>query len=351
MASVREIAKQANVSKTTVSMVLNNREGVSENLRRRVREAVKQLHVLEEARAAEQSATQPEVQPFDPQYSPRGEEKPVSILVLHPSSVRSSAVFHEIIHGIQAAVSFYKVQLSLAFNDADLLNGRLSAMYFKDPVLRPSGVLVLGSRIDDPLVKQIQALQIPVLLIGRPPQPPGISAIGRDEEAASFEAVNYLLDLGHRNIAFLGGSEKYHYTFQRQAGFRNALLQRGLTAREDWIVPGFHEAEAARFLQNTPEITAALFVNELYATQVLPLVQAAGLRIPEDLSAIGFDDTDLSRDFCPPLTSVSFPFYQEGFWAVRMLIEQIRQPIIVSAQITFRATLMVRQSCGPPKSP
>lgn len=347
MASVREIAKQANVSKTTVSMVLNNREGVSENLRQRVREAVNQLHMLEEARAAEQRVGVP----FDPQFGARQEDKPVSILVLHPSNVRSSAVFREIIHGIQAAVSLYKVQLSLAFNDVDLLNGKLSAMYFSDSVLRPDGVLILGSRIDDPLVKQIESLQIPVLLIGRPAQPPGISAIGRDEETASIEAVNYLLDLGHRNIAFLGGSDKYHYTFQRQAGYRKALCQHGIPVREEWIIPGFHEKETARFLLDTPEITAAVFLNELYATQVLPIVQAAGVCIPTDLSAVGFDDTDLSRSFNPPLTSVAFPFYQEGFWAVRMLIEQIRQPIIVSAQLVFRATLMVRQSCGPPKSP
>ncbi len=347
MASVREIAKQANVSKTTVSMVLNNREGVSESLRERVREAVKQLHVLEEARAVEQ---RPPVSP-EPLLGQRPEEKPVNILVLHPSYVRSSAVYYEIIRGIQAAVSLYKVQLSLAFNDTDLLNGKMSAMYFNDPILRPSGVVILGARIDDPVVKHIQELKIPVLLVGRPALPPGVSAIGRDEETASFEATNYLLDLGHKNIAFLGGSDKYHYTFQRQAGYRHALCRRGLPVREAWIVPGFHEKETARFLLDTPEITAALFVNELYATQVLPLVQQAGKRIPEDLSSIGFDDTDLSRNFNPPLTSVAFPFYQEGFWAVRLLIEQIRQPIIVSGQLLFRATLMVRQSSGPPKSP
>lgn len=340
MASVREIAKQARVSKTTVSLVLRNQEGVSEALRQRVQSAMDQLRMLEEARDAEGVVAHAE--------GARGaqdEQKTCSLLVLHPANVSSSSVFHEIIRGIQSAAALYHLQLNLAFNDSDLLTDNFEELYFSNLILRPMGLVVIGARIEEPVVDRASALGIPVVLVGRTSQKRGVSAVGRDEEAAAFEATSYLLDLGHRNLAFLGGSPKFHYPFERLNGFRRAIEGRGLQWREENIRMGFDDKAAAKFLLEVPEVSAAVFVNELYASQILPQVIKGGRTVPDDLSVLCFDDTEVSSTFEPQLTAVAYPLFQEGFWSVRILMEQVRQQNIVSCQVIFGASLVKRKSC------
>jgi len=340
MASVREIAKRAGVSKTTVSLVLRNQAGVSDALRQRVQSALDQLRMLEEASAAEETAAA-----AGSQKGAADEQRTCSLLVLHPANIRTSSVFREIIRGVQSAAALYHLQLSLAFNESDFLTSNFEELYFSNPVLRPMGLIVLGARIEEPVVDRASAMGIPVVLVGRTCQKRGVSAVGRDEEAAAFEATSYLLDLGHRSLAFVGGSSKYQYPFERMAGFRRAIEARGLTVCEENIRMGFDEEAAARFLLDSPDVSAAVFVNELFAAQVLPLVMAGGRKVPDDLSAVCFDDTEISINFEPQLTTVAFPLFQEGFWAVRILMEQIRQRNIASCQMVFKASLVKRKSC------
>jgi alanine racemase len=351
MATVREIARQAGVSKTTVSMVLNNRDGVSESARRRVQDAIDALRTVEEADAAKALAVGPMPNPgmlFPSRQE--NEEKRHTLLVLHPANIRSSAVFHEIIRGIQAAASLYHVQLNLALNEPDLLGNSVESLYFANPILKPSGVLVIGAKIKEPIIEQARIMGIPVVLVGRSSPIRGVNCVSRDEEQISFEATEYLIQLGHTKIAFLGGSSKYSYTNDRQNGYRRALETNGLAFQEQQVFSGFDEQQAAQYLINCPEVTAVVIINELFASRVLPMVQRNGRTIPNCLSVVTFDDTELSRSFAPPLTSVSFPFFQEGFWSVRVLMEQIRQPVILNMQIVLHASLVKRESCRPPNT-
>jgi DNA-binding LacI/PurR family transcriptional regulator len=343
MASVRDIAKHAKVSKTTVSMVLRNQDGVSEKLRHRVFKAVEYLRTVEETKTAETVTAS-----ANEHSSSHGEEKLCSLLLLHPSNYHSSAVFHEIIHGIQAAASVYHLQLNLAFNDANLLS-TFEEFYFSNPLLMPTGVLVIGSRVEEPLVDRLCELSVPVVLVGRRSYSDRISSVGRNEVEMACAVTHYLFDLGHRKIAFLGACDKFHYAVDRLRGFRYAHQQTGFLLDENLIHYDFDIEATANFLIDNPQITGAVFVNELLASQVLPLVQAAGRIIPDDLSAIGFDDTEIGKNFNPPLTTVSYPFFQEGFWAVRLIMEQVRQPMIVSTQMVLGASLIKRESCRMPK--
>lgn len=350
MATVREIAKQAGVSKTTVSMVLNNREGVSEATRKRVRAAIENLQLLEEARISRDL-----VQNGQPSlvstggYLPEAENQPQTLLVLHPNNLRSSKVFYEIIHGVQAGAALYHLQLTLAINDPRMFGEHYENLYLSDPILHPCGVVVIGARTHEPVVDQIVNLGIPVVLVGRRANQRGVSSVGRDEELVAGEATEYLIGLGHRDIAFLGGSMNYAYTAERLAGYQLALQRNGLRVNERYILLGFEECTAANLLLNNPQITGAVIVNELFASKVIPLIQSVGKIIPDDLSVVTFDDTEVSRNFNPPLTSVSLPLFQEGFWSVRVLMEQIRQPLLMGVQVTMKAGLAKRESCAPPR--
>lgn len=342
MATVREIARQAGVSKTTVSLVLNNRDGVSERTRKRVYEAINRLRVLEEAKSITDVSMGINAMPS----SKLDEDMHRTLLVLHPANIHSSPVFHEVIHGIQAAASLFHLQLNLALNDPVLLGKTMENLYFANRILQPSGVIVLGARMDEPVLDRVKELGVPIVLTGRNVQQRGISTIGRDEENLAFQATDYLIQLGHRNIVFLGGNTKYSYTFDRLNGFRKALQENGIEVDECRINLGFDVERAAKLLLSTPEITGAVFVNELFAVRVLPVVKEGGKQIPRDLSVVTFDDTEVSRSFDPPLTTVSFPFFQEGFWAVRVIMEQIRQPVLLNCHVTLNASLVIRESCA-----
>jgi DNA-binding LacI/PurR family transcriptional regulator len=272
----------------------------------------------------------------------------LSVVVLHPPILRSSQVFGELLQGIQSGAATYQIQLSLAVSEPDLPDGHITHLYFSDPSLRPDGVLIIGARQHEPLIEQAQGLGIPCVLVGRQTSDSGVAAVGRDEEDITLEATNYLLDLGHRAIAFVGGDEAYSYTHSRLRGYRRALQGRDVDAPDRWTALGDGRTAAETILATGPEITAAIFVNDAHAMEGLPVFQAAGRAIPGDLSAISFDDTQDACTFDPPLTSVSYPRYQEGLWSVKVLIEQMRQPLIRSYGVVFRASLIKRESCAPP---
>jgi LacI family transcriptional regulator len=345
MPSVSEIAKHAGVSKSTVSLALNNKPGVSETMRRLVLNAANELRAIEEAHALQQTSTNV----ITDNTLNVGVKEPLSVVVLHPSILRSSQVFSELLQGIQAGADTYQLQLRLAVKDLTLSDDHITRLYFSDPPLRPNGVLVIGARLHEPLIDETRRLGIPYVLVGRQSTDSAIAAVGRDEEAVACEAANYLLDLGHRVVAFVGGDEAYSYTHSRLRGYRRALQAQGIDIPERWVALGEGGEASEKILANTPEVTAVIFINDAYAMDGLPVFQAAGRVIPDDLSVISFDDTKEACTFDPPLTSVSYPRYQEGFWSVKALVEHIRQPSIKSCQVVFHASLIKRDSCAPPK--
>jgi DNA-binding LacI/PurR family transcriptional regulator len=271
------------------------------------------------------------------------------VVVLHPAILRSSQVFGELLQGIQAGATQHRIQLRLAANEPDLPSDHISSLYFSDPSLHPDGVLVIGPRLDEPLHEQVHALGIPIVLVGRRATGLRVSAVGRDEEGIARQATKYLLDLGHRAIAFAGGDPAYSYVHSRLQGYRLALEQCGLEAPERWVALGAGQDAAKAILETSPEITAVIFINDAYAVEGLPVFQSESWRIPDDLSVISFDDTEEARTFDPPLTSVSYPRYQEGLWSVKVLVNQIHQPLMKHCQIVFRASLIERESCSPPR--
>jgi DNA-binding LacI/PurR family transcriptional regulator len=338
MPSFREIAELAGVSKSTVSLVLNDKPGVSGAMRKRVLNAMKELQEREANIYLNGSS---EV------YAPKKED--LTVLVLHPATFRSSQVFSELLQGIQAGATRHRIQLSLAVNEPDLPEDHISRLYFTDPALRPDGILVIGSRQDYPLPKVIFEQDIPCVLVGRNTKEQNISSVGRDEEHISYKATRYLVNLGHEAIAFIGGNHAYNYTKSRLYGYKKALESAGIIPQDTWVAFGNGKLAAREILSFCPNISAAIFVNDDHAIQALPIFQSAGLKIPEDLSVISFDDTEFARNFTPSITSVAYSRYQEGLWSLTLLVNQIQNPLIKYSNIVFRATLIERESCAPPK--
>lgn len=340
MPSVSEIARHIGVSKSTVSLVLNNKPGVSDSKRRQVLNALAEL----------------EAQNADPVLSLTGtgketrfrshKRKVTSLVVLHPVILHSNQVYSEFLQGIQDGADRHNIQLRLALNEPSAAHNHISRLYLTDPNFRPDGMIIMGARMHEPLADEARSNNIPYILLSR--QAPDIhsSAVGWHEAEAAQLATNHLLALGHRSIAFIGGDEMYSYTHGRLAGYKTALEAFGIVPKPDWISLGDGETATKRILQQAPYVTGALFINDTHATAGAPVLQAAGLRIPKDLSIASFDDTQEAQGFDPPLTSIKFPRYQIGLWAVNTLVNKINNPLIESMQINFKCLLVKRHSCA-----
>jgi LacI family transcriptional regulator len=336
MPTVRQIASRAGVSKTTVSLVLNNKEGVSDELRQRVRDALYELESISLAQSTDR-------------INLSSESKPTSVVLLH-SFISSVQFFKELLQGIQAAADRYQIQLRLVSMNAVEHETLGSHLYFADPHLKPDGVLVIAAGKYELLIGQLRKLQIPYVLVGGPSFDDSINMVTPNEVDAGYCATRYLLDLGHRAIAFVSAHLTSRYPLDRLKGYKMALQEKGIEPQEQWVAVGHQAAPLQRILNDCPEVTAVIFANQAIAMTGLPAIQAAGYSIPDQLSVIVIDDTSDVRLFTPPLTTVTFPLYQEGFWSVRMLVDMIHDPEIENFQIMFRVKVVERESCAPPHS-
>lgn len=330
MPSVREIAELAGVSLSTVSLVLNNKPGVSDAMRTKINQVIQTL---------------------DSGYSTTNNQsvysntKKLSIVVLHPQILRSSEVFNEFLQGIEAAANSMDIHLRFLTNQDSAPENDLTNLYFTNPNLKPDGVIVIGHRQDQPIPKGITISNIPCVFVGREPNGNTISTIGPDEFAITYNATQYLISLGHTTIALLGGDSSYSYTHNRIRGYQKALIDNKIDFKEDWVALGPGEQAAQTVLLNAPEITAVLIINDTHAKEALPILQSAGKIIPKNLSVISFDDTDFAKNFDPPLTSVAYPRYLQGYQAVKMIYEKVQNPSLQSFHVFVTASIIKRSSC------
>jgi DNA-binding LacI/PurR family transcriptional regulator len=329
MTSVRKIAELAGVAISTVSLVMNDKPGVSERTRQTVRDAIRQLEAQ---------------QPADGR-----ETRTLSIVVLHPPVLSSYYVFSQVLQGIQAAAETHRLRLSLVANDPNASKQHISHLYLSDPNLRPDGVLIFGARRHEPLIGAAQQAGIPCVVLGRDAEKYAVSGLGRREDEIACKAAHYLIDLGHRAIGFVGGEEIFDYVHNRLKGYRRALQEAEIASSPNWICLGGGTSATKTVLERAPEVTALMFVNDSFAADGLKVIAQRKLAIPGDLSVLSFDDTDFALSYRPPLTSVAYNFFEEGEWAVRMLLDEIRNPYIEAVHTFFAGGLVERESCAPPR--
>lgn len=330
MASLSEIARHAQVSKSTVSLVLNNRPHVSEEMRDRV------------LRAATELGAYGERHPSRPPRNP-------NVLLIHPLSMGSQQVFRELLQGVRAAVvEEGNGQLTPAVHAPPLRPDHATSALLHDPFLRPDGVIVMGAEEHDPIIAEAQQEGLPCVLLARQHAPEGTSTVGMDNAAGARIGVEHLLAQGHTRIALLGGDPEFDYTELRIAGYRQAMESSGLDTE---IYLGSGETATRSLIdahRNDGTFPTAIFyINDEHAAQGLPVLAAHGLRVPTDISVIGFDDTDNATQCNPPLTSVRVPRFLIGKLAGRTILDHIRYPELERVSVLLRTELIKRDSVVP----
>ncbi|WP_322798464.1 LacI family DNA-binding transcriptional regulator [Thermoflexus sp.] len=330
--TLEEIARLAGVSRSTVSRVINHHPSVRPEVRERVWRIIREVGYQPHA-AARNLATR------------RSQIVGVVIPEALPKFF-SDPYFPAVLRGISDALTErgYHLMLSLLSPQQEedfyqrALRGRLV-----------DGIIVISAQITDPLIRQAYQEGLPVISVGRYPQEPGVSYVDVDNVGGGRMATDHLLRLGRRRIATIAGPQTRAPGIDRLEGYRAALRAWGIDPPPEWIAEGdFTEiggyVAMRRLLSARPD--AVFAASDLMAVGAMKAIREAGLRIPEDIAIVGYDDVELARFTDPPLTTVRQPIYELGRIAVRLLLSQLEEGAREPQQVVLPTELVIRASCG-----
>jgi LacI family transcriptional regulator len=175
-----------------------------------------------------------------------------------------------------------------------------------------------------------------------------------DERYGPRLAIEHLARLGHHQIAFINGRHGWDATAKRLIGYKEALAKLGLVYDPDLVEEGDWEVQggyaAAKRLLARPQPPKAIFAaNDLMALGAIYAIQNAGLRVPEDIAIVGYDDREIASISRPTITTVSLPCYEMGEIAAQLLLQRLKDQIDKLEPIQVRGKLIVRESCGSPE--
>ncbi|PQO99885.1 LacI family transcriptional regulator [Massilia phosphatilytica] len=324
--SISAVAEQAGVSIATVSRVINASKPVSADTRERVEAAVAALGYR--ANALARSLT-------------RGESR--LLLVLVPDF--ANPFYSETVKGVASVVRRHGYNIVLA-GAPDALAPELGApdaLYSR----LVDGVISLASFHDlQPAIRDMPDL--PWVACSEFVEDSGVPHASIDHGQAALDAVQYLINRGHRRIALLGADESYVWARQRHAGYEAALKRAGIpldpqlvrVARGTDYSLGMEAAGALLALESPP--TAVFAVSDTLAIGAIKAFRRAGRRVPEDIAVVGFDNIPLAQVFEPALTTIAQPMFELGAAAARLLLERLAGGHPRS--LTLQHALVVRES-------
>jgi LacI family transcriptional regulator len=338
-ANSAEVARRAGVSRTTVSFVLNDvrDRGISEATRERVLAVAREVGYEPNAAARTLAG---------------GGTRTVALVVPQVAHLHVDAFLAQLVASVNAASHLHGLRLLIESTEGE---GREPGGFLQLVRSRSiDGLIVANLRTAE--IEHLHRLRdsgIPLVVFGcNLPASEGFSTMGDDTWRSAQLAVRHLLTLGHRRVGLVNYAPvAYHSAAQRERGWRQALKDQGVTADKRWIVHGNISAqsgyEATRELLAREVGCTALFAgNDTIAFGALRALREAGLRVPQDMALVGYDDIPLAPFASPPLTSMRTDPVGHGRQAVQMLLAQLRPgdaPPVVAAE---PPTLVLRESCG-----
>lgn len=333
-ATMKAVAERAGVSTATVSRALMSPEKVSAATRQRVEEAA---YMLGYNGSAQTRALR------------RNDSR--TLLVIVPDIC--DPFFSEIIRGIEVTAAQHGYLVLIG--DCAHQNQQERSLMDRMLARRIDGMVLLGSQLPFDARLEEQRHLPPMVMANEFAPELELPTVHIDNLTAAFEAVNHLLGLGHRQIACIAGPQEMPLSGYRLQGYIQALRRHSIAINESYIVRGDFSFEAGRNALKTlmalPEPPQALFCHsDIMALGVMAEAKAMGLRIPQDLSLVGFDDIDLAHYSDPPLTTVAQPRFAIGCEAMLLLLEQLEGRDVSNGSRLLDFTLKIRHSTAPARS-
>lgn len=330
MTTIREVAEKAGVSPTTVSHVVNSTRFVSEDVRQRVLEAMRQLNYRPNALARSLR---------------RGETHTLGLIL--PDS--ANPFFAEISHSIESAAFGHGYSVILCNTENDINKERLYTEVLENKQV--DGMIFVAAGGDREALAEIVRKGLPLVVVDREMGDLELDTVVTDNFHGGLIAAQHLIASGHRLIACITGPSNITPTSDRVSGFRAALKQANILADESLFVRGDFHAPSGyevtmHLLQRVPRPTAIFVCNDMMAIGGIRAASQLGLRVPDDVSIVGFDDIELASYTTPPLTTVAQPKQEIGSQAVEQILERMRTPTLPPRRTVLTPRLVIRESTG-----
>ena len=330
--TIRQIAKLAGVSRSTVSRVINDHPNVSPETREQVSLIVAQTGFHPDPIARSLSSRRAGIVGL--------------VIPLAIQSLFEDPFFPRLMQAISQGCNTHDYILSLfllhTLEEETRVYPRISRRQLLD------GVIVTATRNRDPLIPQLLANRVPFVMQGRH-EDPRVNFVEVDNVTGAYTAVTHLVRLGRRRVALIAGPASSVAAEDRKRGYLNALLERRLPVDEGLIVHGdFTETSGYQAMQRLlPHEPDAVFVaSDSMALGALRTLREAERRVPEEVALVGFDDLTHAATADPPLTTIRQPIQCMGALAVEMLIDILEDRAQPARHITLPTELVIRASCG-----
>jgi LacI family transcriptional regulator len=330
--TLEEIGKLAGVSRSTVSRVINRHASVRPEVRQRVMQVVAETGYFP-----------------DPAARSLASHRSGIIGLVVPLAVQSlfdDPYFARLIQGISQACNDRDYTLSLILFHSKEEEAKLYPRISRNQLF--DGIIVTATQLEDPLIPQLLANQVPFVLDGRH-EDPRVSFVDTDNVAGAYTAVSHLIRLGRGRIAAITGPLDNLAARDRKQGYLNALRGHGHLIRDDMIVAGDyteasgHEA-MRRLLPRKPD--AVFAASDSMALGALRALRGSGIKVPDDVALVSFDDLPHAATADPPLTTVRQAVQRRGAMEVETLIDILHNGLGPPRRLIVPAELVIRASCG-----
>jgi len=328
---IHTVAKRANVSIATVSRTVNRVPTVNPKLAKRVWDAIRELGYFPNTQARALGS---------------GRSGLFGLIV----SEITNPFFPELIQGFEdvAVESGFEILVSSTNYDPRRMELSIRRMIER----KAEGVAIMTFGIEQPLYEQLAARDIPLVMVDLGPDRPGVSLLKVDYYHGIRQGVQHLADLGHTQLAFISGPPGLHSAESRVTAFKRSIAECGIAFEADWLVAGDHTLEGGiaamdKLLKGVRRPTAVMCSNDMTALGVLHKAYRAGLRVPHDLSVIGFDDIQMAQVMIPPLTSIRMSRLELAKTAVAALRARV-EGMAYDREYRIETQLVVRESTGAP---
>jgi LacI family transcriptional regulator len=312
VATIRDVAKKAGVSVTTVSRALNGYSDVNEKTRERIKAIAKELK-------------------YSPNLLARSlvmkKTKTIGLLVSGLRIEGSKDNFtYEVLCGVNDCAGQLGYELVLISTDSKKQQEKTYNQLVQER--KVEGIILQGIKTDDPYLEEVLKSDIPCILIDIPKESDSVGYVTTDNRDGAKSAVTHLLDLGHKNIGMINGHSQAFVSQERLEGYQEALQEKGIAVNESYVADGAFleekaESETTKLLQKQPEITALFCASDLMAMGAIRAAKKMGRKLPEELSIVGFDNIILSAYSTPSLTTIAQDRYQLGFEATKLLTDML----------------------------
>ncbi len=327
------VAEEAGVSRTTVSFVLNNVPGmsISDATRQRVQQVAKKLN-------------------YHPDSSGRklasGKSKTLGLILRQSNEqVFADALLPQVLLGIEQAATSQGYLVLLKALEPQGSDGYMRLVHEN----HVDGIVLSGPHQDEAEIIRLHQEGLPVMLMGQL-HDSNLPFVDIDAVDGSFQAVRHLIEAGHRRIGLItNASLEYTSAQQRRLGYLRALKEGGIEpegalVREGAYTPASGFMAMQEFLNVSPHPTAVFVASDVVCLGALHAIKLAGLRIPQDIAVVGFDDIPLANYYDPPLTTIHIPSYGLGWAAGERLVRLIQGETLDQDGLLLESKLVIRKS-------